>query len=108
MKFNKRELDRLIAEKVMASGVFSISGGDTEIGLQENCGSYTRTLAKYSTDIMAAFEILKKFPGEVRMERFEEGGKWEVNLGCTYFSAHSVSLCEAICIAALQRVGVKV
>lgn len=48
------ELDRLVAERVMGHDVFSIGGE----GLQEARGTETRNLARYSTDIAAAWEVV--------------------------------------------------
>ena len=85
-----REIDILIAEKVMNRDVFSI-GGDPPHNLQEGFrdadgkGIATRVLAHYSTDISAAWEVVNQ-------------------LHMNWDDAAPM----AICLAALKAVGVEV
>jgi hypothetical protein len=111
-----RELDQLIATKVMKHTVFSISP-IVLIGLQEaNENGATRDLAHYSTDISAAWEVVEKFQKEAwkvtvsnlgDRSKFENDDyifdRWICRVGTNRAKADTAPL--AICLAALKAVG---
>ncbi len=121
-----RELDALVAEKVMGEprptgnvpdGVLagvttSSSGGGNWVGTTTGftSGDEPVWLPKpYSTDIAAAWEVVGKFAGsnctETPIEIFgNEDGTWDVVL-CGFHEAHADTVQLAICLAALKAVG---
>jgi hypothetical protein len=102
-----RELDALIAEKVMGLAVFNgmifryiqdYKEGD--VATAESC-----PIPKYSTDIAAAWEVVDKLGGDFVLHRKTA---WECVffLGRDkYFQDRSETAPHAICLAALKTVG---
>lgn len=94
------ELDALVAEKVMGwksgvRGMISIwAHGD---------GEYTvKSLWAPSTSIEQAWEVLEKLKGRLELNRYDDG-TWQVT---SHADMRGSSVCMAICLAALERVGV--
>lgn len=93
-----RELDALIAEKVRGWIVFN-KGTFLE---------YHRNLPPFSTDIAAAWEVVSLFVAKqvtVVIRQSEDDGFWVV--GFDEHWAHSPSISEAVCLAALKAAGYK-
>lgn len=103
-----RELDKLIAEKVMGRSIFSI-GGEEPYRLQEGDEEKgTRNLAYYSTDIAAAWEVVEKMEGI--WDIHSTSGGWRVYLAvrkdgsAKHTIAGEKTIEHTICIAALKAV----
>lgn len=96
-----RELDALVAEKVM--------------GYEVNREGYTGYLPSFSTDIAAAWDVVEKLdlfsPGS-GLYLVGSGNEWRVfhslGEGETELWCDGVSALHAICLAALKAVGVAV
>ena len=117
-----REIDALVAEKVMGNDVFSIGGPNP---LQEgNKDQGTRILAHYSTSIEAAWEVVEKLRS-IAPERYDYNfeiqqlsDEYWVNIELDFhgeicgvdeiYEAENKSAPKAICLAALKAVGVNI
>lgn len=116
-----RELDVLVAEKVMGWRAHTIWGTDYEVG----SGEPVRRICYapyYSTDIAAAWDVVQKMREDRRkvLVHWENGQTsayneefWEVEISGPLrldaaFRAHADTAPHAICIAALRAVGVEV
>jgi len=107
-----RKLDGLVGQEVMGVKVEYPFGSRYPYYLRE--GKWD-TVAPYSTDIKAAWEVVEKLRGhEFRMHNEYHDEKWHgycgieqpEDLGEGYFSATAEYLPEAICKAALlTRLG---
>ncbi len=103
-----KELDALIAEKVMGLAVekFMINPpkptGWVKLKLDTNSKSFE--LPKYSTDISAAWEVVEKF---VPLSLDHTDGNWRCGIAKEgeVYHAGAESAPHAICIAALKAVG---
>jgi hypothetical protein len=122
-----RELDALVAEKVMGlewaafytSSAYGAWYSKTNLGPRtKEKGQLPRpdfdSLPAYSNDISAAWEVVEKIApacdGEFRLER-DESGQWECEIGyhvadaCYPRIAKGETAPHAICLAALKAVG---
>jgi hypothetical protein len=116
-----RELDALVAEKVMGFKVIETDecNGEDNLWLQ---GYEDQELPSYSTDVAAAWEVVEKlklfqvkqtdsdgYTDYVQLWQDSEGiwtiGDWEDQL---LILSEGESAPHAICLAALKAVGVKV
>lgn len=100
-----RELDALVAEKVMGIKVrCDILASGTILPIVG--GTITKHIEPYSTDIAAAWEILSKFK---KFSVFQgEDVMVEISIGkFGKESAHANTVPHAICLAALKVVGVE-
>jgi len=119
-----RELDVLVAEKVIGNQVISIGGDPETIGLQEakilpsGSAGGSRNLAHYSTDILAAWEVVEKFENDGGIinygNMFEGERKPWVSIGYlkspvhshhAFVMAHGETAAHAVCLAALKACG---
>jgi hypothetical protein len=108
-------LDALIAEKVMGWGTLKKNGNTYLVNHQGVPGIILEhQLPPYSTDIAAAWEVVKRVNGVSKTNFYvsysEYSGEWWAQFQCrkeTWFakevSDHSVP--HAICLAALRAVG---
>lgn len=113
-----RELDALVAEKVMGLSYYPVwtnSYGQHvphavfDKGVKQNvvtCGY----LKPYSTDIAAAWEVVEKFNGLYIGESESDPGRhwWQFvdsNEQDSYIGAEGKTAPHAICLAALKAVG---
>lgn len=112
-----RELDALIAEKVMGRQVVETDDCNGQDNLWLNQFSEYGDqlgLPNYSTDIAAAWTVVEKFKAVARIEKQFLGGNAEwfcelsIDIGEGSGSAISPSAPHAICLAALKAVGVEV
>lgn len=96
-----RELDALIAEKVMGWTYDEVLGWNSPDGklTGQPCPR------AYSTDIAAAWAVVVKFTGVARVE-FHQAEGWWIELGNGYDSASATAPTAplAICLAALKTV----
>lgn len=105
-----RELDALVAEKVMGFEIANYTG-ERHKGvpvIRVNDLSKAVLAAKpYSTDISAAFEVVEKMNHVVLTGG---SGEWEAQMWSDNeeFSARSNTAPHAICLAALKACGVEV
>jgi hypothetical protein len=108
-----RELDALVAEKVMGLEPCQCHTGTGD--LDEICGlCFTDTLKHYSTDIAAAWQVVKKL--------YDDGWEWELREEILSSEAIAIkskarygkteagrwlssTMPHAICVAALNAVG---
>lgn len=106
-----RELDALIAEKVMGLVEFATYAGKAKasMGWGKNGDDWKnlRSLPNYSTDISAAWEVVEKYFGTVGHTTIgnmaNEGYYCELFNGKEFVRASSVeSAPHAICLAALK------
>lgn len=100
-----RELDALVAEKVMGLVVAKCGG---EFGRMEVFFAGDSLLRPYSTDMTAAQEVLEKMEEDGFHYFISTIGDWmyqvEFERG-QCFQEHSTSVPHAICLAALRAVG---
>lgn len=103
-----RELDALIAEKVMGQQRV----GDCPLG--DDCGGkYAPQVGRwpclppYSTDIAAAMELAKLVGATFELSFVKPTGNYHMRfiLGDAVFSASSKEAAHAICLAALKAVS---
>ena len=112
-----RELDALIAEKVMGHIVV---GGPIEHGMRRifqgprgadswwievNC--QPNYIPYYSTEIAAAWEVVEKLKGQsVDLNFGEDNNRWECSfiIGGERYSGYSTSAPHCICLAALKTI----
>jgi hypothetical protein len=119
-----RELDALVAEKVMGIAPFDMPSVQVKdgfdkvvVGIIANEWLKRQEVPNYSTDIAAAFDVLSA------MEKLRQGWDyWQLNKNvCRWYSseqngregnpnvmATGESTAHAICLAALKAVGVEV
>ena len=111
-----RELDALVAEKVMGycfwvsdDGIYKISVGvpglDCAVQLFEESD-----LPLFSTDIAAAFEVVEKLEEEgifLRLSNVTGHGKWRCCIGHGYLTPFVETASMAICLAALKAKGIE-
>jgi hypothetical protein len=112
-----RELDLLVAEKVMGYAVrrpydhnpLFITVYPKDTNWQD---SEVKELPQYSTDISAAWEVVERMK-----EKFHFKIDWDKNLkswlvtisdGYSFWKAHEEAAPPAICLAALKAKGVEV
>lgn len=109
-----REIDRLIAERMMGWTNLSLAG--TRFGTTPQ-GRVHRIVPQYSTDISAAWEVVE----QLRLLGYQGGIDWarpEPGYECAFWSS-SISPYEkqssraetapmAICLAALKVIGVSI
>lgn len=120
-----RELDALIAEKVMgckvlwqASSVYGpycgcLSGSRFQEGPHSGPNRFDENLKDYSTDISAAWEVAKKLAnmlgvhGEFQIRYVSFNGEWHVDTESSGLIVHvaAETAPHAICLAALKAVG---
>lgn len=114
-----RELDALVAEKVMGWVKISFVGEETAggrkgFGLNPKHHRGPRTcIPAYSTDIAEAWAVLEKFPDVQRLEKRwpgEEPPGWWCEVGVDNGSSSAIADTAplAICLAALEAVGSEV
>jgi hypothetical protein len=103
-----RELDALIAEKVMG---FDIVPGPGELGIKVNI-TECRRIPPYSKNIAAAWEVVKSFGGRFEFSLEEDQGElmpWIASFSrldaSDMASAEAETAPHAICLAALRAVG---
>jgi len=109
-----REIDRLIAEQVMGWTNLSVAG--TRFGTTPEGKSHS-IVPQYSTDLSAAWEVVEK----LRQVGYQGGINWsdsEPEYECAFGSSnvppHERQSCRAetaslaICLAALQIVGIPI
>lgn len=114
-----RELDALIAEKVMGLVEHASYAGKNKVSLgwrKQGDISFIdlRKLKDYSTNIKDAWEVVEKTGLLIVYELHQESdsGKWLIGYGSdgcgftTMFEADSAPL--AICLAALKSIGVTI
>jgi hypothetical protein len=98
-----RELDALVAEKVMGIKDVRITKGLGPVydftGTQ---GMPRKTVPHYSTDIAAAWDVINQHHFAINLHRV--GAAWYVKLDGE-FEAAGESAPHAICLAALKAVG---
>ena len=107
-----RELDALVAEKVMG-----LSKGGTDVNgvfvyLDHIEGGIWTAVPNYSTDIAAAWEVLCKM-GEIGFghlielspQKLHNVGFKNIKTGIFYSSMQSKTTSHGICLAALKAVG---
>lgn len=111
-----RELDALIAEKVM--GLEVLSNKDCYISgeRKDMSGEITRiasVIPGYSTEIKAAWEVVEKIGSneqwQINIEYRQDEGYWvfikeRISSGAGTFVADSITAPHAICLAALKAV----
>ena len=106
-----RELDALVAEKVMECHLIRFINGLGNLDIRCGCspdqhneqdGACCGFLCDYSTSIDAAWEMVEKLAGTFRLE-YEKYSGWNCELGLG--SCHADTAPLAICLAALQAVG---
>lgn len=96
-----RELDALIAEKVM--GWYLDSTKEYHRKHIHSLGhNALAPVPNFSTDIAAAWEVVEKFQGSFKVFK-PFGGQWEVE--CTNGFSKADTAAHAICLAALKAVG---
>ena len=108
-----RELDAVIAEKIMELEVVRNKKGGWSIGEanywytnDEPGGVLSNPLPEYSTDIAAAWEVVEKLQKLNPLHiRSDITGRWFVS--CGPFNASASTAAHAICLAALKAVGVE-
>lgn len=110
-----RELDALIAEKVMGLHVEWRDGRPLWVGkdlpgtpLVLDGGLFGHTIPNYSTDIARAWEVVEKF-NDCRLHRDPKDRMWICAMNS--YSAHqpvgeAITAPLAICLAALKAVGI--
>lgn len=115
-----RELDALIAEKVMGhiiseDRVFAQTYGFTDPRVETSQDRMLRrVLANYSTDISAAWGVVEKIGLNIILEsesNIESNEAWCCNFwnySTDRIRARGQSAPHAICLAALEAVGVEV
>lgn len=119
-----RELDALVAEKVMGCKVTVLDSEsglfDCGCGAWEHQGSYFdegdeeewSSLARYSTDIAAAWKVVAAMQAKnwawIIDNMQDYLGSWQAHFEyeTSVVTAESENVCEAICLAALKAVGV--
>lgn len=105
-----RDLDKLVARIVMRLGVLDIKT-DYHYYQRDDHGDYLKKLfPHYSTDISAAWEVIKKLhPGWDIALYTIMGKKWfcdlETKLGDKMVESVGDTPAHAICLAALKTVG---
>jgi hypothetical protein len=101
-----RELDALIAEKVMGKVDDAAS---LRLALEE--GMEYGAVPRYSADIAAAWEVVKRLgEGDFILERwpeFKDDRRWRSSFGRGVDFSYSSTASHAICLAALKAVGVE-
>ena len=113
-----RELDALVAEKVMGLTVCrneACEGCDSDMWMLDGTIWSRDPLTHYSTDISAAWEVVEKVRSEgQRIDLWDGPSGWRVRFA-TESRAHrppvpcaSESVAHAICLAALKAVGYEV
>jgi len=113
-----RELDALVAEKVMGFevGIYESYRGITGISYvcKDKYPSGEFDLPNYSTDIKAAWEVVEKFSDEsFELDHFCDGVwtckfRWVDDEGESEAEAKAKTAPRAICLAALKAMGVEV
>ena len=99
-----RELDALIAEKVMGQNTRGLSGcGSWGCGCSSDPYPH---LPKYSEDIAAAWRVVEKLDGTYEPVIERHGPGWTAWFDSNQAWADTAPL--AICLAALKAVGVQV
>lgn len=108
-----RELDALVAEKVMnfALGMMSEQDVEPSIIVDQAVASFD-VIPYYSTDISAAWEVVEKLAGRfVPSLTLGPTNEWQAvfqeSTDVIYYE-HSNSAPHAICLAALKAVGVNI
>jgi hypothetical protein len=119
-----RELDQLIAEKVMGLRVFSQGKSHDGPVYSPDRMFGEEPIPQYSTDIKAAWEVVEevtkklnwncgdreKYLPVIHRSRITIESNWRCGwtdsyLDCSEFEAESESVPHAICLAALKAVG---
>lgn len=108
-----RDLDALVAEKVMGWKYYPASAGTMQPinppywinPDRQSLDAIEDWPPSYSTDIDAAWEVVEKLAGTFRLE-YEKYSDWDCELGLG--SAHAKTAPLAICLAALKAVGCEV
>ncbi len=123
-----RELDALVAEKVIGLQVYQATEDDMIFTLEREfvqAGDYcydvenhmTRLVPSYSTDIAAAWQVVEHFGSDCRVDLTKYAGDHGYHCFIsryTYDDEHYLGDCEAptaphaICLAALAAVGADV
>lgn len=108
MKPAGREMDAMIAERVMGMGPITPikAGFATEEHGWVFCGDEPVQLPAYSTDIVAAMLVTEKF-WSIAINRMYNGEYWDATVydkGTDYHTASGDTAAEAICKAALLAV----
>jgi hypothetical protein len=108
---NLREIDRLVAEKVMGLKIDDYYFVLDEKGLREG------ELLNYSTNIEDAWRVVEKLKntGDVLIAKDFDDNQWEVEITIwqnesihKHFVVKAETAPLAICLAALKSVGVEV
>ena len=118
-----RELDALVAEKVMGIRVKAVPIPAKFVS-QETDGKPWGHVEHYSTDIAAAWEVVEKMLDQMEKPNCYEVGRTEPGSGkqhyaqfsyfhlttkeYRYFTSKDKRVTRAICLAALKAVGVEV
>lgn len=108
-----RELDALIAEKVMGLAVLNgqIFRYDKSYEKGDIATAVGCPIPSYSTDMAAAWEVVEKLEGINIFKDYPEKNEWHVSFlmcddfGCDDLCTSSNSAPHAICLAALKAVG---
>lgn len=104
-----RELDTLIAEKVMMLDPELIEAWNDASKHPSWVISRFDQLPRYSSDIKAAWQVVEKIKN-LNFIGPTPNGKWNVVIGCQndgdYFGVIADTAPHAICLAALKTVGV--
>lgn len=110
-----RELDALVAEKVMGHRIFQPPPLTLDQAWEVRPNNTEgRPLLPYSTDIIAAWQVVAKLMDShfmVSVNCSHESGWWAVvypSSGPAIESEYASSGPHAICLAALEAVGIKV
>jgi hypothetical protein len=109
-----RELDALVAEKVMGcADCRKVAYGDEGLGIAWDweCRlpgeSSFSLLPEYSSDIADAWSVIEKLDSKY-CEIAKIGGEWKADFGSDGIAWSEESASHAICLAALMSVGVEV
>lgn len=101
-----RELDALVAEKVMGWSSAKIESADF---YTDEAGATRHDIPSYSADFNAAGEVVDKVNREFRLSnKRNEGGWWAYFNDESYFASKGDTAPHAICLAALKAVGYKI
>lgn len=105
-----RELDALVAEKVMGLKQILTPGG-IEVGWSISSKIGASSLKPYSTDIAAAWKVVEKLNLLDKNCLLHDEGKWSVcpfdGAATIYAGIDAETAPHAICLAALKAVGWK-
>lgn len=109
-----REIDALVAEKVMGLDVFEDQANYRGVGtIPHATTGRLGDLPHYSTDIAAAWQVLDKFDGYDLSKAWANEDRYGCALACELWyydgrgAAGASTMPHAICLAALKAKGIE-